>query len=242
MSDAMTGTNPTFGQVTEDLLETLWAPGAVGARARDRQLGKYLIVLTVITAVCAVATKGLIQPWLDGTFELQMQAAAAKGQPMPEGAADTAATMGGIGYLVSGVLMAPFAALFSGLFLWLAGKIVKAPMRFGQAALVALLGFVPRVLSFLAGGIQGALIDGSQAVSLYDLSLGPARFMDAKTVSPAVMQLVAGLDLFSIWQLVIYAAAVAGVARVTRSTGIVAAVVAWAIGAAVSLVPAVIFG
>jgi hypothetical protein len=237
-----TSTSPTFGQVFEDLLESLWAPGTVGARARGRAVGKYIIILTVITAIITVATKGLIQPWLDGTMALQMQAAAAKGQPMPEGAADATAKIGGVMYLVMGVLMVPMAALFSGAFLWVAGKIVKAPLLFGQAALVAMFGFVPRVVSFIVSGVEGALMDSSTAVSLYDLSFGPARFMDAKTVSPAVMALVGGLDLFSMWQLVIYAAAVATVARVQRSTGIMAAIVAWAISAVLSLLPAVLFG
>lgn len=239
MSEATVSTAPTFGQAFEDLLESLWAPGTVGARARNRSIGKYLIILTVITAIITVATKGLIQPWLDGTMALQLQAAAAKGRPAPEGAAEAAAKIGGVMYLIMGVLMVPFAAFFSGAFLWLAGKIVKAPLSFGQAALVALLGFVPRVLSFIVSAIEAVLMDGSTAVSLFDLSIGPARFMDAKTVSPAIMALMNSLDLFSIWQLVIYAAAVATVARVQRSTGIVAAVVAWAIGAVVSLLPAV---
>lgn len=244
MSEATvsTSTSPTFGQVFEDLLESLWAPGNVGARARNRGVGKYIIVLTVLTCIVAFATKGLIQPWLDGTFDLSIAQAAAKGKPMPDNAIEAGRKFAGFGFLASALFMAPFAALFSGAFLWIAGKIVKAPLTFGQAALVALLGFVPRVVSFIVSGIEGALMDSSVAVSLYDLSIGPARFMDAKTVSPAVMALVSSLDLFSIWQLVIYAAAVATVARVQRSTGIVAAVVAWAIGAAMSLLPAVFTG
>lgn len=242
MSEATASTSPTFGQVFEDLLESLWAPGTVGARARNRGIAKYLIILTVICCIVAFATKGLIQPWLDGTFDLSIAQAAAKGKPMPDNAIEAGRKFSGVGYLVSAVFMAPFAALFSGASLWIAGKIVKAPLAFGQAALIALLGFVPRIVSFIVSGVEGALMDSSNAVSLYDLSIGPARFMDAKTVSPAIMALVGGLDLFSIWQLVIYAAAVATVARVQRSTGIVAAVVAWAIGAVLSLLPAVLAG
>jgi hypothetical protein len=113
-------------------------------------------------------------------------------------------------------------------------------MRFGQAALIATLASVPRILSFLATAAQGAVFDVASIRSFYDASLGPARFVDPVTTSPAVLGLLANIDVFSIWQVVIFAIGVSVVARVARSTGFVAAVIAWGIGAALTLIPALL--
>ncbi|MBL0940143.1 MAG: YIP1 family protein [Gemmatimonadaceae bacterium] len=236
MSEVTTASTKKSG-VFEDILEVLWAPAAVFDRARSNGIGKYILVLTIILVALLLATKGLMQPYIDANFDLSMQQAAAKGKAPPPEAMATARNFASYGFLGFTALYVPFTAVLFGLVLFLAGKFLSAPMQFGQAALVATLSTVPRVLSFLAMAIQGAITDTSNVKSIFDASIGPARFMDATTTSPVILGLVAQLDLFNIWQFVICAVGISVIARVERSTGYVAAIVAFAITAALSILP-----
>ncbi len=230
------------GSVFEDILEVNWAPAAVFERARNNGVGMYILVLTVVSIAVVLATKGLLQPYIDANFDLQMAQMARKGQPMPPEAIETARSFGTWGFIGTSAFLVPMSALLGVAILWLAGKVVSAPMRFGQAALIATLGSVPRIMSFLITAVQGALVDAASIRSFYDASLGPARFLDPVTTSPAVMALLASIDVFSVWQLVIYGIGVSVVARVARSTGYIAAVIQWGVTAALTLIPAVIAG
>jgi hypothetical protein len=88
MSDG-TVTTPK-GSVLEDLLEVMWAPAKVFDRSRAKGVGMYVLVLTLVSLAIVLATKGLIQPYVDANFYLQMQQMAAKGTPMPAEAAAAA--------------------------------------------------------------------------------------------------------------------------------------------------------
>lgn len=234
----MTTAGSRKGGLFEDIVEVLWAPAAVFDRARNNGMGKYILVLTIILIVLLVATKGLMQPYVDANFELSMQQAAAKGQaaPPPE-AMDTARKFANYGFVGLTSLYVPFTAILFGLILFLSGKFLSAPMQFGQAGLIATLSTVPRVLSYLVMAIQGAVLDTSNVKSIFDASIGPARFMDATTMSPSLMLLMSQLDLFNIWQFVICGIGVSVIARTERSTGWVVAVVAFAVTAALTILP-----
>ncbi len=226
--------------VFEDVLEVLWAPAMVFDRARAKGVGMYILVLTAITLVIVLATKGLVQPYIDANFDLQMQQMAAKGTPMPAEAAAVAQKFGAYGFVATGVLMIPLGAVLTGLLVWIGGKVVSANFTYGQAMLIATLASVPRVLSFVATAVQGAMVDPQTIRSFSDSALGAARFVDPTSASPALMAMLANLDVFNIWQLVIMAVGISVIGRVERSAGFVGALVAWGVGVALTVVPALL--
>ncbi len=228
------------GSVFEDVLEVLWAPGKVFDRSRAKGVGMYILVLTAVTLVIVLATKGLIQPYVDANFDLQMQQMAAKGKPMPAEAVAAAQKFAGYGFLATGVLMIPIGAVLTGLLTWIGGKVASARFSFGQAMLIATLASVPRVLSFIATAVQGAMVDPQSIRSFSDASLGAARFVDPVTTSPALMALLTNLDIFNIWQFIIMAIGISVVGRVERSAGYVGALVGWGLGVALTVVPALL--
>ena len=228
------------GSVFEDVLEVLWAPGKVFDRSRAKSVGMYILVLTAITLVIVLATKGLIQPYVDANFDLQMQQMAAKGKPMPLEAVAAAQKFAGYGFIATGVLLIPIGAVLTGLLVWIGGKIASANFSYGQAMLIATLASVPRVLSFIATAVQGAMVDPQSIRSFSDAALGAARFVDPVTTSPALIAMLSNLDLFNIWQLIIMAVGISVIGRVERSAGVVGALVAWGIGVALTVVPALL--
>lgn len=228
---------PSFGNVFEDILEVLWAPSTVFERSRYRTFGKYMLVLFFVCAVVTVIAAKLTGPWLDATFDLSMQQAAARGQTIPPEAMATARKFGSVGFYFSPLFVVVLGGFVGGLLLLLGSKIAQASVTYGQAVLIAVMGSMPRILGLLASAVMGLVMDGEKARSLFDLSIGPARFVDAAKTSPVLMQLLAGLDLFNLWQLVIFGIGVAVVGRVSRSSGFLAALVAWVIGTALPLLP-----
>jgi hypothetical protein len=140
------------------------------------------------------------------------------------------------------IIMAPLLMLIgpyiNALFIILGAKIVKAPITYGQAAMVAVLAGVPRLLGAIAAPIQALLLDGSSARSLMDLTLGPVRMVDPTSMNPALLGLLANIELFRIWQIALIAIGVSVVARVDRSTGVIVAVIMFAISAILQLLPA----
>ena len=228
------------GSVFEDVLEVMWAPAKVFDRARAKGVGMYILVLTAVTLVIVLATKGLIQPYLDANFDLQMQQMAARGTPMKPEAVAAAQKFSGYIFLATGVLMIPIGAVLTGLLVWIGGKVASARFTFGQAMLIATLASVPRVLSFIATAVQGAIADPQSIRSFSDAALGAARFVDPATTSPALTAMLANLDIFNIWQFIIMAIGISVIGRVERSAGYVGALVGWGLGVALTVVPALL--
>jgi len=228
------------GSVFEDVLEVLWAPAKVFDRSRANGVGMYILVLTAITLVIVLATQGLIQPYIDANFDVQMQQMAARGKPMPAEALAAAQKFAVYGFIATGVLMIPIGAVITGLLIFVGGKVVSARSTFGQAMLIATLASVPRVLSFIATAVQGALADPQSIRSFSDASLGAARFVDPVATSPALMAILANLDIFNVWQFVIMTVGISVVGRVERSAAVIGALVAWGLGVALTVVPALL--
>jgi hypothetical protein len=219
------------GGVFEDILEVLWAPAKVFERSRAAGVGMYLLALTVIMVVLVVATKGLLQPYLEAGADQQLlQQARQSGRELPAEAV-TAARSFTVYAFLAGIAMTPLVGgLMGGILIWLAAKLLRAPLAFGRAVFIAVLSTVPRVIGTLVTAIQGAIVDPASVTSMYQSSIGPARFADPETTKPVVMGLLANFDLFSIWALVITAIGVSVLARVPRSTGWIVAIVSTSIG------------
>lgn len=226
------------GSVWEDILEVLWAPATVFERSRHRGVGGYMLALTGMLVVLLLATKGLLQPYMDANYDLQIIKMAEQGQKLPAEAVAQGRTFAGYFLLFTWAFTAVFSGLFGGFVTWLGAKLVGAALPFGRALVIATLASVPRVVSLLATAVQGAVLDTSNVASLFDASVGPARFMDPMTTSPALLAILASLDLFTLWNVLITAIGVSVVARVGRGTGWFASLIALGITMLFTLVPA----
>ena len=233
---------PKQGGVFEDLIEVLFAPTKVFDRSRAAKAIMYVLITAVIVAVIVFATKNLIMPWLDAQADLTLKIAAAKGKPIPDAAVSSIRTTTSYSILIGAPLIMLIGPYINALFLVIGAKLMKAPISFAQAALIATLGGVPRILGWLALPVQALLLNSSSAKGLADFSLGPARFLDPATTSPAVLALLSNLDIFRLWQIALIAIGVSVVGRVSKSTGVLVAIVMAGIAAILQLIPSAFFG
>ena len=236
MSEFSTESTKQSG-VFEDLLEVFWSPSAVFDRTRNANAWKYLLIIAVLCCVVTIATASLVQPYLEANADLQIALQTKAGRPVPEQAVAMTRSITKYAYLVGPLFIIPIGALLGALFVMWAGKTMSARLRYGQALTILAISSAPRLLGFIATSVQGAILDSSNAHSMADLALGPARFIDPYTISPVVQGFLMTLDVFAIWQYVLIAIAVSVVARVERSTGAIVSLISWALGAALTLIP-----
>lgn len=221
----------------ENIIEVLYAPSKVFDRTRATKAGVYAVVTAVIVGAIMFGTKNLMLPWLDAQGDLAVKMAAAKGTPMPDAAVSSMRTFTSWGFIIGAPLVMLIGPYINALFLVVGAKMMKVPLKYSQAAMIAVLAGVPRLLGAITGPIQGLLLDGSSARSMMDLTIGPARFVDPMSMSAPLLALVANVELFRIWQIALMAIGVAVVGRVERSTGIIVAVIVFAITAILQLLP-----
>jgi hypothetical protein len=130
-----------------------------------------------------------------------------------------------------------FAGIAGGIITWLAAKLVRAPLAFGRAVFIATLASVPRILGLIGVAVQGALVNPDTITSPFSASLGPARFLDARTADPAVLAMAGSIDVFTLWNIVITAIGVSVIAKTSGSTGWIVSVIAWALSVILTLLP-----
>lgn len=218
------------GGLFENLIEVLFAPSRVFDRTRASTAGKYAVVTAVIVFVIILATRNLLQPWFDAQASLSLAQAAKKGTPMPEGAASATRAFIGWGFLGTAVLATLIGPYLNAAFLRFGAKLANASLSFSQAAMIAVLAGVPRLLNYLFMPAQTMVLDAESARGLSDLSLSAARFVDPATTSTATLGLLSILDVTRAWQLVLAAIGVSVVARVSMAAGMIAGAVMLAVG------------
>ncbi len=236
-SEGSLSTQPA-GSVFENMIEVLYAPSKVFDRTRQSKATMYVVVSAVVAGVVLFATMNLLQPWFEAQADVAVAQAAAKGQAMPDaavGAMRGFMKWGFVGTAVMAMLIGPYLNAW---FLQLGGKLASARLTYSQAAMIAVLGGIPRLLAYLLMPAQTMLLDAEKARGLSDLSLGAARFVDPATTSPAVLAMLSSLDLTRIWQVILTAIGVSVVARVSTGAGFVAAVIMVCIGLILQLIPA----
>ncbi len=226
------------GGLFENLIEVLFSPSKVFDRTRNSKAFMYALVTAIIVGVVLFATKNLLQPWFEAQADTSMAQAAAKGTPIPEQAASTMRSFMAWGFLGTAVAAALIGPYINALFLLFGGKLASARLTYAQAAMIAVLGGVPRLLSYLLMSAQTVLLDSANAKGLTDLALGPARFVDPVTTSPAVVAMLSSVDVTRVWQVILTAIGVSVVARVSAGAGFVAALIMVCVGMILQLIPA----
>lgn len=231
--DPSTGAPPPPAETTsvvEDFIDIFYAPSSVFARREKGGFGLHLLIITLLSAVFAYASHSVFSQIFDAEFARGTAKAMAANprltpemvnsmRPMQEKVASAFVYLG-----------APLAVFFTSILVWIAAKVVKARLSFGQAALVTTLAWIPRLVGGLIGVLQVVLMDTSNFTNRYSLSASPAKFMDPDATNAKVFALMGNLDVFAIWFTVLIGIGIAVVGKVPRNKGYVAALLVFVVG------------
>lgn len=232
MTDAPAAASPGI----MDCAEIYYAPSDVFERRRAGKFGIPLLVFVVVTIVIFIATRNLIQPLMDLEFNKVMAKNMAANPKFTQDMANSAhATM---------LKLAPIGAAFSaaifplivGLVVWILAKLAGAGLGFAQGMTVGVFAMFPAVIEQIANAVQLAM-NGGDITSKFDVSIGPARFMDGAS---EVARTAAGhVDPWTIWMAFIIYVGVKVIGRTSNRTAAIVAIVAWVLGALPALLGAV---
>jgi hypothetical protein len=192
-----------------------------------------LLAFIVVSIILFFVLHNGLAPIIDAEIAKASAAAAAKN---PQMSSDQLAAMqntmekfGTIGFVV----FLPVGIFIAGFVLWLAAKITGAGVAFAAAMMIVTYSQVPRIVETVLNAIQGLVLPPESITGAASVSIGPARFLDPHA-NPFLLALLTGLSVFNIWTLVLMAIGISVVARVSRSTGAIAALIVWF----VTLIPA----
>jgi hypothetical protein len=165
-------------------------------------------------------------------------AAQKKGATMTAEQMETARHIGETFGKIGAFIFMPIGIFFTGLFLWLAGKLVESKATLGQGLMVSAYAFLPRVIEAVVVAVQGLLLDPSKMNGRYRITLGIGRFLDPDTTSPALLALVGRIDVFTIWITILLAIGLSVVGKISRRQAAIAAVIVWVVGGMATVLPA----
>jgi hypothetical protein len=229
MTDATANATPPKAGIWEDFIDILREPSEVFERRRDGQFGLALVILVVISTILYFALRNGLGPITDAEISRQ---AAAMAEKNPQISAEQLSSMRGMmeTFAMFGtIIFIPIGVLITGVLLWLAGKLLEAKIAFTAGMMIATYAQVPRILEIVISALQGLFLPPESITSRYSVTLGIGRFLSPDT-NPVLLTLLGGIDLFTIWTLVLMAIGMAVVARVSLQRGAIAVVLVWIVG------------
>jgi len=229
MTTAQAPANQKAG-VAEDFFDIFVTPSAVYERRRESSPWIPLLVVSVVLGAAYLATSGAMQPIMDAEFERGMKATLeSDSRYTAEQLQQGRAFAEGFGKFMF-IAGTPIAIFFSGLGLMLAAKFVDAKIKLGTGVMIAAWAFVPRIIGAVATAIQLQMMRPESLDGMYRIASGPARFMDPDTASPLLLAFAGRLDVFILWTTLLLGIGLSVVARISRSSGMLAAFGVWALG------------
>jgi hypothetical protein len=228
MSDDVVAAEPRRVSRWEDYIDVFFSPAELFRRRATDRVAPPLITLLVLAVVVYI----LMSP----ANAIAMRAAIANNP-------DAAANMGQMGsiFLIVGGIFVPITFVVvivaSAFLLWAAARLVDVRAAFSRTMLIATYAAFVYLLSQLAGGVA-TLAHGEAGFDLLrDTSFGPLRFTGDE-LNPVIMALLRRLDIFAIWQAVLWGVGVAVIFRATRFQAAATAAAAWILFAIPNIIAA----
>ncbi|HJQ40560.1 MAG TPA: YIP1 family protein, partial [Thermoanaerobaculia bacterium] len=207
-------------------IDVFYAPSKVFARREKSGFWMHLVVIAVLTALFAFASRAVFSQIFDAEFARGTAKAMAENPRLTPEMMDR---MKPIQEKVAQVVIyaiTPIIILFTALLVWLVSKAVSAKLTYTQAAMIVCIAWVPRLVGGLLGAIQVLIMDTSNVTNMFGLGFSPARFMNPDTMNLKLFTFLGAFDVFSLWYAVLIGIGVAVMGKVPRSKGfIVTAVV-----------------
>ena len=229
-STSAPSTPPEKASLVEDFIDIFYAPSSVFARREKGGFFLHLLIITLLSGVFAFASHSVFSQIFDAEYSRGIAKAMANN---PRLTPEMANSMRPMQEKIANVIVylgAPLAIFFTAIFVWLAAKIVRAKVAFGQAMTVTTLAWIPRLIGGLVGVLQVVLMDTSTFTNRYSLSASPARFMDPDAMNAKLFGLMGSLDVFAIWMTVLIGIGIAVVGKVPQSKGYLAAAIVFVLG------------
>ena len=230
MATAQPPAPPAKVSVFEDLVDIFASPAEVFARRVGGNAWVPLAIIVVLAGIIYFATQGLMQPVFDAEFNRAMARQMARDPSVTAAQMEAGRAMmqkvGGL-FVIIGI---PISILFTGVLVWLAGKIFGATESIADAIVIATYAWFPRVISMIVGAVIAVMADPAKLNSMFSVTLSAGKLLDPDTTSHSLFVLAGRLDVFIIWQTVLLGIGISVMGKISRANGLIAGAILWLIG------------
>jgi hypothetical protein len=184
----------------EDLIDIFTAPSKVFERRAKGGAAAAFFILAIAMGALSYTAKNVMAPPIEAQMAKAMEKARAKNPQMTEEAMQTALGFQKKTVPISLAAGPVFIILGSTLLIWIFGKIIGSALTFGGSFAVATFSNAPRIVGLVVLNVQSVMTsDTSNLTNPSQLTLSPARFLDAATANPIVLAVLSRLDVTVIW-------------------------------------------
>jgi hypothetical protein len=223
---AVMPTPPDNASMAEDFIDIFVSPAKVFARRAKASPMVPFIVVSIVMAVVFFAAKNALQPVFDAMIDKQMALQMKTNPQLTQAMVDKIKPFTMISLTVGGIIGTPIILLLVGLATWIVGRFIMGGVfSFGTALLIVSYSWFPKIIASVIGLVEGLTMDVTKFSSPYQLSVSVARFIDPSSMSNGLYQLLAQLDLFTIWGAVLVAIGLTYAAKLDKSKARIAAVI-----------------
>lgn len=201
----------------EDYVDVFFSPAELYARRGHDRVAPAMLTLLALAVIAYYALMPANQ--LVMRAAMPPEAAAAPGA---ERMISIMTYLGGITVAITHFVMIAFGAAV----LWLVARGVELRPAFRQTMVIATYAGFIAVLAQIAGGVL-AMVYGEGLDPMRDLSFGVMRFLDAKALPDVLPSLLRRIDIFMIWQAVLWAIGLRVILGATKVQAAITAAGAW---------------
>lgn len=217
----------------EDFIDIMYAPSSVFRRRENQSPWPAILIISGLILLISFATYNA----MSGAFETELRRQFAKNPQMTQDMVDKAIKFASWTTRLGG-LFYPIIIAIAALVAWVLGKIVGSKQTYQIALVMVAYASIVDVVKAIVTGAQALLMDSASLTSIYNLSTGPARFVDPTTVSPIMLAILNRLDLFTIWYTVLLGIGMHITGKVSKQNAAVFAVLYWLLVTAFALLGA----
>lgn len=235
-------TAPKQPSVFEDFIDIFYAPRQVFARRKDGEFFLALVVVTLLTAAMGYLFYNLLEPAFSAMTDHAVAMAMKKNPQLKE---EQMRAMRGFmekSQAFGPIIGVPIAAIVGGLVLWVVAKFVDAKQTVGQAMTVSTYSMFPLLLSWIVMAVMALLVPADHVQGLQSYMLTPARFLNADTTNPGIIQGLMRIEPFTLWSAYITGVGVSETGRVSLAKGLTAAAILWVLATLLTAGPALLQG
>lgn len=222
---------PASVSLWEDFVDIIFSPGQVFERRRHSGWGRPLLALAGASVVLYLALLGPnTRVMLASIEQANPEAAAQMGQG---GMRTVLLVFGGLTVPVMLIL----TTLWGAVLLFGLGRLLDVRPSFRQAMVISTYAYFVFLLAQLAMGVMVLLQGPGELDAVKDLSFGAVRFVaDPAALPRTVLPLLQRLDVFAIWQAVLWGVGVRVMLGASRPQAAGLALLTWALFALPHLV------
>ena len=208
----------------EDFIDILYAPSSVFKRRENQSPWPAILIISALILIISFATYNA----MSSAFETELRRQFAKNPQMTQDIAEKSIKVASWFTRLGGVLY-PIIIAVAAFLAWLIGKIVGSKQTYQVAMVMIAYASIVDVVKAIVTGAQALLMDSTSLTSIYNLSVGPARFVDPTTVSPVTLVIYNRLDLFTIWYVVLLGIGMHVTGKVSKLNATIFAVIYWSL-------------